>query len=37
MTCALFDTEKFCRNLEAGYEAMWARQTRGEPPASFSI
>ncbi|MHB1204494.1 MAG: tetratricopeptide repeat protein [Rhodospirillaceae bacterium] len=37
MSCALFDTEKFCRNLEAAYLAMWDRQTRGQPPVSFNV
>jgi predicted O-linked N-acetylglucosamine transferase (SPINDLY family) len=37
LTCALFDTEKFCRGLEAAYLTMWERQTRGDPPASFDV
>jgi hypothetical protein len=34
---AVFDAERFCRNLEAAYEGMWQRQGRGEPPAGFAI
>jgi protein O-GlcNAc transferase len=34
---ALFDTGRFARNLEAAFEGMWARQQRGEPPASFAV
>ncbi len=33
----LFDTRRFCRHLEAAYVAMWERQQRGEPPASFAV
>ena len=35
--CALFDTDRFRRHLEAAFEAMWARQQRGEPPAAFAV
>jgi predicted O-linked N-acetylglucosamine transferase (SPINDLY family) len=35
--CALFDTERFRRHLEFAYMAMWDRQQRGEPPASFEV
>ena len=34
-TCALFDTARFTRNLEAAYEHMWRRAQSGQPPASF--
>lgn len=37
LTCALFDTEKFCRHLEAGYLAMWERQRGGLPPAHIDV
>lgn len=37
LTCALFDTQKFCRHLEAAYTAMWDRQTRGLPPAHIDV
>ncbi len=33
----LFDTQLFCRNLEAAYEEMWARSQRGEAPAAFAV
>ncbi|MEZ0225222.1 MAG: tetratricopeptide repeat protein [Alphaproteobacteria bacterium] len=36
-TCALFNTERYTRNLEAAYARMWARHQNGEPPESFSI
>jgi len=35
--CALFDTDRFRRHLEAAFEAMWERQQRGEPPAAFAV
>jgi protein O-GlcNAc transferase len=34
---ALFDTERFCRHLEAAYATAHARQQRGEPPAGFKV
>ena len=37
LTCALFDTQRFCRHLEAAYTAMWERQTRGQPPAHIDV
>ncbi|MBX7199468.1 MAG: tetratricopeptide repeat protein [Rhodospirillaceae bacterium] len=37
LTCALFDTEKFCRHLEAAYRAMWDRQRAGQPPAHIDV
>ncbi len=37
LTCALFDTEKLCRHLEAAYLAMWERQRRGQPPAHIDV
>jgi predicted O-linked N-acetylglucosamine transferase (SPINDLY family) len=36
-TCALFDTARFTRHIEAAYAAMWERHLRGERPASFSV
>ncbi|HYM17625.1 MAG TPA: tetratricopeptide repeat protein [Micropepsaceae bacterium] len=36
-THPLFDTARFCRNLEAAYMTMWERAERGEPPAPFAI
>jgi len=32
-TCALFDSERFRRHLEAAYATMWERVQRGEAPA----
>jgi protein O-GlcNAc transferase len=32
---ALFDTERYCRDLEAAYEELWARHARGEPPRAL--
>ncbi len=37
LSCALFDTEKFCRHLEAAYVAMWDRQRAGRPPAHIDV
>ena len=36
-SCALFDTDRFRRHMEAAYRQMHTRLLRGEPPASFSI
>jgi len=36
-TCALFDTARYCRNLEAAYTSLWERHRRGESPQSFSV
>jgi predicted O-linked N-acetylglucosamine transferase (SPINDLY family) len=36
-SCALFDTARFTRNLEAALGMMWERTQKGEPPASFSV
>jgi protein O-GlcNAc transferase len=33
----LFDSVLFARHLEAAYQAMWSRHTRGEAPAAFSV
>lgn len=33
----LFDTTRFCRNLELAYISMWARHCRGEAPADFRV
>jgi predicted O-linked N-acetylglucosamine transferase (SPINDLY family) len=35
--CPLFDTDRFRRHLEAGYQAMWDRCQRGEPPAELAV
>ncbi len=34
---ALFDTERYCRNLEAAYRKMHDRHQHGERPASFAV
>ena len=34
-TCALFDTDRSRRNIEAAYTEIWQRWLAGEPPASF--
>jgi predicted O-linked N-acetylglucosamine transferase (SPINDLY family) len=36
-SCALFDTERFCRHIEAAYARMWDTFMRGEPPQSFAV
>jgi predicted O-linked N-acetylglucosamine transferase (SPINDLY family) len=36
-TCALFDADRFRKNIEAAYSAMWERWQRGKEPASFAI
>lgn len=33
----LFDTRRYCRQLEAAYVTMWERSQRGEPPVSFAV
>jgi predicted O-linked N-acetylglucosamine transferase (SPINDLY family) len=36
-TCALFDTARFARHIEAAYIKMWEIHERGEDPYSFSV
>jgi protein O-GlcNAc transferase len=36
-SCALFDTARYSRHIEAAYVTMWERYRRGEPPSSFSV
>ena len=36
-TCALFDTARFTRHVEAAYVAMVERSRRGEPPRGFTV
>jgi predicted O-linked N-acetylglucosamine transferase (SPINDLY family) len=36
-SCALFDTARFTRNLEAALGMMWERTQKGELPAAFLI
>ena len=33
----LFDTNRFCRHIEAAYTMMWERWQRGESPQGFSV
>jgi protein O-GlcNAc transferase len=35
--CPLFDTDRFRRHIEAGYETMRDRYHRNEPPSGFAI
>jgi predicted O-linked N-acetylglucosamine transferase (SPINDLY family) len=35
--CALFDTDRFRRGIEAAYLQMWERWQRGEPPQAFQV
>jgi predicted O-linked N-acetylglucosamine transferase (SPINDLY family) len=36
-TCALFDTVRYCRHLEAAYTMIWERHLRGEAPRAFTV
>lgn len=36
-TCALFDTERFTRNMEAAYIAMYERNQKGLPPDHIDV
>lgn len=36
-SCALFDTRRITRHLEAAYTGMWERAMRGEAPESFAV
>jgi protein O-GlcNAc transferase len=36
-TCALFDTARFRRHLEAAYTTMWERARRRDPARSFAV
>ncbi len=35
--CALFDTRRFARHIEAAYAAMWEARRGGEAPTSFAV
>lgn len=37
LSCPLFDTDRFRRNIEAAYTAMIAAQKRGEAPQGFTV
>jgi protein O-GlcNAc transferase len=36
-SCALFDTARFARHIEACYERMWRTYRNGQPPAGFTV
>ena len=36
-TYPLFDSGRFCRNIEAAYVGMWQQFQRGGPPESFAV
>jgi predicted O-linked N-acetylglucosamine transferase (SPINDLY family) len=36
-TCALFDTARYTRNLEAAYAQMWRRHCNGEAPTHLAV
>jgi predicted O-linked N-acetylglucosamine transferase (SPINDLY family) len=36
-SCALFDTRRFCRHIEAAYAVMFERSRRGEGPEGFEV
>ena len=36
-TCALFDTKRFTRNIEAAYTTMWDAWQKGETPRAFAV
>jgi hypothetical protein len=33
----MFNTDLFCRHMEAAYTTMWELWQRGETPRSFSV
>jgi hypothetical protein len=37
LTYPLFNTERFCRHIEAAFVTMWQRAERGDSPVSFSV
>jgi predicted O-linked N-acetylglucosamine transferase (SPINDLY family) len=37
LTCALFDTDRFRRHIEAAYTTMWETHQRGEAPRGFTV
>lgn len=37
LTCALFDTPRFCRHIEQAYMTMWERWQRHETPRNFAV
>jgi predicted O-linked N-acetylglucosamine transferase (SPINDLY family) len=36
-SCALFDTDRFRRNIESAYRTMWERWLAGEKPKGFAV
>jgi protein O-GlcNAc transferase len=36
-TFRLFDPQAYCVDLEAVYDAIWARYRRGEPPSTLNL
>jgi len=36
-SCALFDTTRFRRHIEAAFQTMWERHAAGAPPGSFAV
>jgi predicted O-linked N-acetylglucosamine transferase (SPINDLY family) len=36
-TAPLFDTDRYCRHLEAAYREMWGLWQRGEPPRPIAL
>jgi predicted O-linked N-acetylglucosamine transferase (SPINDLY family) len=36
-TCALFDTNRFCRHIETAYRIMWDRWLAGDKPKGFAV
>ena len=37
LNCPLFDTERYVRHLEKGYELMWENHLRGERPRHIEV
>ena len=37
LTCPLFDTDRFRRNLESAYTMMWRAWKNGEAPKAFAV
>jgi predicted O-linked N-acetylglucosamine transferase (SPINDLY family) len=35
--CALFDTARFTRHIEAAFTTMWERHQKGEAPGAFAV
>ncbi len=37
LTCPLFDTERYVRHLESGYQLMWENHLAGNPPRHIEV